>query len=492
MQLTRFDRNLSKEEITGPLSLTDAPRVDPRQASAGPPRGVPKPQAPLVSAPARPVTNAQVTGPLALSANPTPLERGGRPSFKSPYAGTPAAAVNNAVAAGPPELPKPAPQVTTPQAQAIPAVLSRFGRAVKAAYLGGGSSPAPAPTQAPTGAPTTTQPGAPIAVTDDRIPGGTFAGPPAPGTRAGNAYDAARTPAVTAPAVTRGPNGEVVYSDGTGGTKNNIAATMTPAQLAAIGANTDPSKMIASAAAAAPAAPAVQAPLARGGVQMVPTQEAQVARASMDRRADTNALFSGTGPQAQFVSRLLADADTRSKRELAGTIISGLQGGINADAAGKLQLAGENARGANVVPGIEAQQAGELARQQVAESGATQRALLQRGPAAAYQTGADGSLYLAQGTNLTPVTGPDGKPFKGAAQGSLSMKDRYTIAENRLSDLALTGATPEQVAAERAKVYAEMGLPTAGEGGQYQEGQTYENPAGERAVFRNGTWEPVK
>ena len=64
--------------------------------------------------------------------------------------------------------------------------------------------------------------------------------------------DAARTPAVTAPAVTRGPNGEVVYSDGTGGTKNNIAATMTPAQLAAIGANTDPSKMIASAAAAAP------------------------------------------------------------------------------------------------------------------------------------------------------------------------------------------------------------------------------------------------
>ena len=292
MQLSR--PRLSKDEITGPLSLTDTPRVDPRQASAGPPRAVPKPQSPLVSAPTRPVTNAQITGPLALSANPTPLERGGRPSFRSPYAGTPAAAVNNAVAAGPPELPKPTGGVATPQSVALPRLLQRFGQSVKGAFLGGGTTPAQV--AAPTGTPTTTQPGAPIAVTPDRIPGGTFAGPPAPGTPAGNAYDAQRKPAVSAPVVTRGANGELVFSDGTSGGPNAIAATMTPAQLAAIGANTDPSKMIASAAAAAPAAPAVQAPLARGGVQMVPTQEAAVARASMDRRAETNALFSGTRP----------------------------------------------------------------------------------------------------------------------------------------------------------------------------------------------------
>lgn len=217
-------------------------------------------------------------------------------------------------------------------------------------------------------------------------------------------------------------NGVRTFSDGSGG-PGAVPRTMSDDQIKGLGdrLNTiSSSKFTNPAVGTNGAAPALGSIPQSGGISSVNAQLDNARDVANSAQRDINSNlsrandpFDPIGRQIASLRNTLSQQTTRSGREAVNgqinTLLSGLVGGGQQSAAGKLGVENEGTRSITELANTGLTQAGDTQRTGMTQGGETQRLLLgQNAPTP--EVTPDGGYRVRTGTTTAPVTGIDGKP----------------------------------------------------------------------------------
>lgn len=199
--------------------------------------------------------------------------------------------------------------------------------------------------------------------------------------------------------------------------------------------------------------------ISQGGFKGSPSARNAMAKVYLGQLEDSRATaLAGIAPTGNIAGQAAGAENARALQGIEGQQRMALQ-----------ELVGTQQTGLETM-----RQTGETGRNSADNLAAIDVAKIGRNPVGAYQQAADGTLSLVEGASARPVTGPDGKPFAGAARDGITAKDRFTAYQERAQAIEASIMTPEQKSAQLAALQQapEFASLFAAPGGTPAQGQT--------------------